>query len=96
MAVVLGEPLIEYPDGLLTVTLKVPLLVKPLIGRVYEGPEPLRVPLLTPETPLKVMLLALKPETDRLKVRVNCVVVSVEEPLAVTPLNVTAILEGGV
>jgi len=44
-----------------TATVKVPLVVKPLIPKVYVGPEPLKVPLLTPATSLKVILLAARP-----------------------------------
>ena len=91
MIAILGEPLTLYPDGLLTDTLKVPPVVKPLIGKVYVGPEPLRVPLVAPVTPLKVMSLAVRPAIALSKVKVNCVVVCVEEPLAVTLLKVTAV-----
>ena len=87
----MGEPLILKPAGLVTAKLKVPLAVTLLIGNVYVGPEPLRVPLLTTETPLKVMSLAVRPTIALSKVKVNCVVVWVEEPFAVTLLKVTAV-----
>jgi len=67
-------------------------VVKPLIGRVYVDPEPLSVPLVTPVTPLKVMLEAERPVIAWLKVSVNCVVVVEELPFAVTLLRVTAML----
>jgi hypothetical protein len=87
MVVDCGEPLILYPD-FVTVALKVPPLVKPLMGRVYVGPEPLRVPLITPDTPLKVISPTVRPSIDWLKVKVNCVEGCVDEPLAFRPLNV--------
>ena len=50
---------------------------------------PLKVPLVTPLTPLRVMSLALNPAMAWLKVSVNCVVAAEVEPLAVTLFNVT-------
>ena len=85
----MGEPLILKPD-FATATFKVPPVVKPLISRVYAGPEPLRVPLVT-ETPVKVMSLAARPVIAWLKVNVKVVVVCDMLPLAVTVLRVTAV-----
>ena len=65
-------------------TVKVPPTVKPLIGKVYIELELLMVPFWTPETPLKIMSSAVRPEISGNKVRVSSVVVSVAEPLAVT------------
>jgi hypothetical protein len=48
------------------------------------------VPLVIPETPLKVMLLAVSLEIVWLKVKVNCVEVLDVPPSAVTLLKVTA------
>ena len=62
-----------------------------LIGRVYVGPEPLRAPLVTPETPLKVISLAARPVIALSKVNVKVVVVWFEEPLALTLLRVTLV-----
>ena len=90
MVTSIGEPLTLKPD-FATATFKDPPVVKPLIPRVYAGPEPLRVPLFTLGTPLKVMSLAARPEIAWLKVSVRVVVVCVKEPLAVTLLRVTAV-----
>ena len=82
------------PAGFAIATVKVPLAVKPLICRVYTGPEPLKVPLVTvwPEILwVRVIFSAARPVTAWLNVNVNCVVVKFEEPLAVTLLNVTAV-----
>jgi hypothetical protein len=47
--------------------------------------------LVTPGTPLRKISSAERPVIAWLKVRVNCVVVCVDEPLAVTLLKVTAV-----
>jgi len=52
----------------------------------------LTVPLVIFDTPVRVMSLAESPVMAWLKVNVNCVVVTVAEPSALTPLNVTAVL----
>ena len=84
----MGEPLTLKPD-FATATFKFPPLVKPLIGRVYVVPETVRVPLLIPETPLKVMSLAARPVIALSKVSVKAVVVCDVLPLAVTLLRAT-------
>ena len=72
----------------MTATVKVPLRVV-VIPSVYVGPDPLRVPLVMPLIPLRVMSLAVKPVIAWLKVRVKVVVAADVEPLTVTLLNET-------
>lgn len=88
MKTVLEAGLKLKPD-FATATVKVPLRVV-VIPRVYVGPVPLRVPLVTPVTPLNVMSLADRFAIALSKVSVNCVVTAEIEPFAVTLLNVSA------
>lgn len=72
-------------------TVKVPPAVV-VIPKVYVVPDPLRVPLVTPETPLSVISAAVRLAGAGLKVKVNVVVeLVVAEPLAVTLLKVMGV-----
>ena len=71
-----------------TETFNVPPVAKPLIGSVKVVPEPVRIPFCTPETPLNEISLAVSPEITWENTSVNCVVVCVSEPFAVTLFNV--------
>jgi hypothetical protein len=88
-------PLIANPS-FATATDKVPPAVKPLMGSVYgllPASAPLVILLSTADAPMyKWMSLELRPDIGTLKDKVKSVVVCVEEPLAVTLENVTAIV----